>query len=119
MVYNIVLIYLIMIKSIIEGGFHGYKCSLSAIIPYFFANDNTHYSRWGTIHIHDMLTLQDTNPTIYDEFIQGNFVLLESSRIFSGVALDQAHEHNNRLVKSDGGVIGITENETALLPWMI
>ena len=50
--------------------------------------------------------------------MKGNFVLHESSRTFSGIALDQAHEHNNRLVKSGGRVIGITELETALLCWM-
>ena len=105
-------------KSVREGDFEGYKCSLSAIMPYFFANDNTHYSRWGTIHLHDMLNLQENSPSVYNEFINGNFVFHESNRTFSSVALDQAHEHNNRYVKSDGGVIGITENESALLRWM-
>ena len=118
MILKIVLIYLVMIKSFREGDFDAYRHSLSAIMPYLFANDNTHYSRWGSIHLHDMLNLQKTHPNIYDEFLNGHFVLHESSRIFSGVALDQAHEHNNRLVKTDGGVIGITENETALLRWM-
>ena len=118
MIQKIVLIYLVMMKSIREGDFEAYKCSLSAIIPYFFSNDNTHYSRWGTIHLHDMLSLQEKCPSIYNEFVNGNFVFHESNRIFSGVALDQAHEHNNRYVKSDGGVIGITENESALLRWM-
>ena len=37
---------------------------------------------------------------------------------FSGVALDQAHERNNGLVKSDDGIIVITENETTLLGCM-
>ena len=45
-------------------------------------------------------------------------MLHESSRKFSGLALDQAHEHNNALVKGDGGAIGITEHPSALLRWM-
>ena len=45
-------------------------------------------------------------------------MLHEFYRKMSGIALDQAHEHNNCLIKSDGGVIGITENESALLRWM-
>ena len=65
-----------------------------------------------------MLNLKETNQHIHDQFVQGNFVLHESNRKFSGVALDQAHEHNNCLVKSDGGAIGITEKEAALLRWM-
>ena len=69
MIQKIVLIYLVMMKSIREGDFEAYKCSLSAIIPYFFSNDNTHYSRWGTIHLHDMLSLQEKCPSIYNEFV--------------------------------------------------
>ena len=53
-----------------------------------------------------------------NNFKTGNFVLHESSRKLSGLALDQAHEHNNGLVKADGGAIGITEHPSALLRWM-
>ena len=34
------------------------------------------------------------------------------------MAIDQAHDQNNKLVKIDGGAIGILEN-TALLNWAI
>ena len=102
---------IVMIQSFCEGLFNAYKSSLVAIIPYLFANDSTHYSRWGTIHIHDMFELQNTNPDVYKEFVNGHFVLHESNRQFSGIALDQAHEHNNVHVKSDGGAIGITVDD--------
>ena len=118
MISTMVIIYLVLIQSFREGLFDAYKSSLVAIMPYLFANGNTHYSRWGTIHIHDMFELQNTNPDVYEEFVNGNFVLHESNRQFSGIALDQAHEHNNARVKSDGGAIGITEKESALLRWM-
>ena len=113
MVIRIILLYLAMMKSIRDGDFEDCKSSLFAIMPFFFANDNTHYSRWGTIHLHDMLNLYQNSPSIYDQFISWNLVLHESHRIFSAVALDQAHEHNNRFVKSDGGVIGITEKKNS------
>ena len=67
------------------------------------------------LYHYNILMLQVTNPTVYEEFVHGIFVLHESCRRFSGVAIDQAHEHNNGLVKVEGGIIGITENETALL----
>ena len=35
------------------------------------------------------------------------------------MGVDQAHEQNNKVVKVDGGVIGISENETALLKWAV
>ena len=88
MVMKIVTTYLVLMLSLREGIFDAYKSSLSAIMPYLFANDNTHYSRWGTIHLHDMLNLKEKNQHIYDQFVQGNFVLHESNRKFLGVALD-------------------------------
>ena len=33
--------------------------------------------------------------------------------------IDQAHEQNNKLVKIDGGAIGILENQNALLKWAV
>jgi hypothetical protein len=62
-----------------------------------------------------MFELQNTNPVVYKEFVNGHFVLHESNRQFSGIALDQPHEHNNTHVKSEGGAIGITEKTSALL----
>ena len=32
---------------------------------------------------------------------------------------DQAHEQNNKTIKIDGGAIGILDNATALIKWMI
>ncbi len=105
---QLVIIILVLIQSFRERLFYAYKSSLVAIMPYLFANYNTHYSRWGTIYIHDMFELQNTNPDVYKEFVNGHFVLHESNRQISGIAHDQAHEHNNAHLKSDGGAIGIT-----------
>ena len=35
------------------------------------------------------------------------------------MAIDQAYEQNNKLVKIDGDTIGILENDTSLLNWAI
>ena len=35
------------------------------------------------------------------------------------MATDQAHEQNNKLVKIDGGAVGILDNEAALLKWAV
>ena len=67
MISTIITIYLVLIQSFREGLFDAYKSSLVAIMPYLFSNDSTHYSRWGTIHIHDMFELQNTNPEVYKE----------------------------------------------------
>ena len=109
MVLSIILAYLDFVFSLRGGIFKTYKSALATILPYLFANDNTHYSRWGTVHLNEMLALNDTHPDVYTEFMKGNFVFHESNREFSGLALDQAHEHSNTFVKADGGAIGKTE----------
>ena len=39
--------------------------------------------------------------------------------LFSAMAIDQAHKHNNCAVKSDGGAIGLTQSPDALRRWMV
>ena len=43
----------------------------------------------------------------------------KSTRPFSAIAIDHAHEQNNAVVKGDGGAIGLTQNPRALLRWMV
>ena len=43
----------------------------------------------------------------------------KTQRSFSEIAIDHAHEQNNQCVKDDGGTIGLTENSSQLLRWMI
>ena len=43
----------------------------------------------------------------------------KSTRPFSAIAIDHAHEQNNAVVKGDGGAIGLTQNLRALLRWMV
>ena len=35
------------------------------------------------------------------------------------MAIDESHEQNNACVKGDGGAVGLTENPSALLRWMV
>ena len=35
------------------------------------------------------------------------------------MGMDQAYEQNNKLVKIGGGVIGILENDNAMLKWTV
>ena len=35
------------------------------------------------------------------------------------MAIDQAHEQNNAVIKGDGGAIGVREDPSALRRWMV
>ena len=49
----------------------------------------------------------------------GNFVVHSTKRDFLVLALDQAHEQANAVIKGDGEAIGLTENPSVLRRWMV
>ena len=49
----------------------------------------------------------------------GNVTVRKTKNVFSSIPIDQAHEQNNALIKGDGGAVGLTDNPSALLRWMI
>jgi len=65
------------------------------------------------------MQLESECPTVWNKFLKGHFVTQKISHKFSMMAHNQIHEQLNALVKGDGGIIGITENESALRRWMI
>ena len=88
-------------------------------MPYFFGLDRVNYARWLPIHLCDMASLQKFHPKIAEEFANGDFTVRKTSKAFSNMAIDQAHEQNNAVVKGDGGAIGLTEDPSALRRWMV
>ena len=69
--------------------------------------------------INDLSFLRGKNNLVFDAFLNGFFTVQKSERPFSNMATDQAHEQNNKLVKIDGGAVGILDNEAALLKWAV
>ena len=67
----------------------------------------------------DLLTLEKRHPQIAEAFHAGMFVVHKSGRKFLGMAIDQAHEQANAIIKGDGGAVGITEDPSALRRWMV
>ena len=108
-----------LIRSFREGDFNLYREALSELAPYFFANNNVNYARWIPVHLRDMMSLEQQHPDVAREFHKGNFVIHKSRREFSALAIDQAHEQNNAVIKGDGGAIGLTEDPAALRRWMV
>ena len=65
------------------------------------------------------MSLDLQHPEVARDFHKGNFVVHKSEREFSALAIDQAHEQNNAIIKGDGGAIGLTEDPAALRRWMV
>ncbi len=108
------ILFLQFLRSQRDANFLLYVETLRKIIPWMFAMDHYHYSRWLSIHVRDLMQLHNRCPSAYAEFMAGHFVTQKSSHKFSSLAHDQIHEQLNAMVKGDGGVIGITENDQAL-----
>ena len=86
---------------------------------FMFANNNVNSARWLPIHLKDVLTLDEQHPQIAEAFLAGKFFIHKTGRTFSGMAIDQAHEQVNAIIKGDGGANGITEDPSALRRWMV
>ncbi|KAG1662386.1 hypothetical protein GQR58_020959 [Nymphon striatum] len=115
-ILKIELIGLIFVRAHREKNFELYVKTLKTIAPWFFSLDHQHYARWVPIHIRDMENLPQS---VLNEFIEGHWVIPKSSKRFSTIPIDQAHEQNNELVKGSGGAVGLTENPIAFRKWMI
>ena len=78
---------------------------LKSFVKWFFIFDQYNYSRWISVHLQDLLTLSVTCPTLYEEFVAGNFTAQITGRQFSRIYFDQAHEQSNKTIKSISGPI--------------
>ena len=119
LVLSMELTILSLVRAFREANFNLYCQAVSALIPFFFANNNVNYARWLPVHLRDMLSLEHKHPDVFEEFQSGRFVVFKSSRDFSAMAIDQAHEQANAIIKGEGGAIGVTEDPSALRRWMI
>ena len=109
-VMQLELLVLVYVRSLRDANFLLYVAVLVALTPWFFALDHTHYSRWVPIHIRDMMTLHERHPDIATQFAQGGFVVRQTKRPFSAIAINHAHEQNNKVVKGDGGAVDLLQN---------
>lgn len=93
--------------------------SFQKMLPWFFVYDHTNYSRWGCIYLSDMKNLEDMAPTVYKEYMEGQFVVKRLSGDFNKISVDQAVEHVNKTSKDAGGIVGLTKNSTRLDEWYL
>ena len=107
------------IKSLRQADFPSFVSSLKKIMPWMFSLDHVHYSRWMSVFLKDLTELPAKHEEIFQQFVKGFFTVKKSGREFSCIGIDQAHEQNNKLIKIDGGAIGIFDNPGALLRWAV
>ena len=78
-----------------------------------------HYKRNLPLHLRNLCSLKEMHTDVYSKFMEGHFVGHKSCRAFSGLATDQLHEQLIRILKGDGGIIGLTDYDDSLRQFMI
>ena len=108
-----------LVQSLRASNFQMFVNALDEMAPWMFALDHTHYARWLPIFMQDLKMLEIKHPDVFCEFQKGRFTYKKTDRPFFCMAEDQAHEQNNKDVKTDGGAVGILDTESSLMKWMI
>ena len=63
--------------------------------------------------------MKHKHPEVCAAFQDGGFVVQPSNKPSSAISMDQAHKMNNKVIKGDGGIIGLTESKSALECWLV
>ena len=82
LVLKIQLTILLLVRSLREGQFRLYKEATRNLLPCFFALDKVNYARWLTVHLHDMIRLDQTCPSVKQKFEEGSFGVRKTQRKF-------------------------------------
>ena len=110
---------LTFVRSIRQLNFQLFVQTLREICPWLVAWDLTNYSRWLPVFVKNLEELPTRDPIVYKAFMNGRFTSRKSHSAFSAISDDHLHKQNNKLIKGDGGAVGIFANPTALLKWMV
>ncbi len=107
------------VRSIRTSSYTLYVNTLKEICPWLFALDLTHYSRWLPVFVKTLDELPIRHPAVHGQFMRGHFTSRKTYKQWSDMSDDQLHEQNNKVIKGDGGAVGLLGNESALLKWMV
>ena len=83
--------------------------ALEVFTKHFFAHNMLNYARMIPVYLAEMQMLFESDPEIYADFEQGNWVVNKNLCVsFCAVGPVNALEHINRSMKVSGRLVGIT-----------
>ena len=108
---DLILIFLIFVRSIREGNFSMYVSSLKQVVKWYYACDHYHYARWVTVHLYNLVNSPTTSPYLYKCFSDTYFNFQKSNKKFSLMRINQAHEQNNAAIMGMGGAKSVRNKD--------
>ena len=95
---NMVLEMMTFIRAVRNGNWTLPLEALEVLTKYF-AHDIINYSRMIPVYLAEMQLLKESDPDIYQEFKQGNWVVNKNPRVpFCSLGADNALEHVNQSI---------------------
>lgn len=109
---KMVLLLLNYIRSVRTGHWLLHIKTLQDFAPFFFALNRSTYGRFVPVYVGTMHRLEKQNPCVW-EYLTKHWVVRKSQIAFTAIGCDHALEHVNRVLKGEGGLVGITRNASA------
>lgn len=109
-------ILLMFTRSVRDGDWKLYLSCLNKMLPLMARYDHYNYVKSMTVYIADMHQLPSIVQTAFES---GDFVVKKTDAKFNHVAADHAQEWLVGTSKDSGGIIGVTNKESALQRWAL
>ena len=109
------------IRAARTGNWKLYIQTLHAMLPYLAASGHNNYTKSLMLFLNKMDKFEQTNPSIYNKFVEGLFVLRRTDSCWAGVYSDLYIEQVLMSgLKSVGGLTrGCGFEETTSLTWLL
>ena len=105
---------LAFIRAVRTGDWSPHLITLEMFTKYFFAHCKINCACMIPVCIAEVSLLKASDPEIYEEFAQGNWVVDKIAKVpFCSIGADNALQHKNCSMNTSGGLVGIILNEAA------
>ena len=104
---------LLFVQASRQGHWRLHLASMNNFAKYFFAHDQLNYARLTPFYLAGMLELEGTDATSWT-YLEINYSIVKTSIPFVGIGSDHAMEQENKNLKVAGGIVGLTQQSSAL-----
>ena len=94
--------------------------AVTKLLPFFSACDSINYLRYGSYYLEKVKLLETEHPSLYLEFLAGNFVIKTNKGFFNAVSPDLKLEQTiQRAQKDPKGIVGQNRKDEYVAQWQI
>jgi hypothetical protein len=96
-----------------------YLSSLENLATYFFAYNRLDYAQNILEFTARTYASETTDPDLWKRLCAGEFAVTKNPIPFTSIGIDQSQEHDNKILKGEGGLRGITNKPSTLLKFCL